>query len=143
MSKFTVAGVSTQHGVTKVRFANDLVSRYKLLSKGGHSPLELIELPKAMTKAEACQHLLDAGGVFEQWSGLIIETMGKKQGTVASKPAKAPAKAAPAKAPAKPAPAKKTVPAKPAKAPKAPKAIEDDLELEELKQLAELEDAPI
>ena len=129
MSTFTVAGVSTQYGITKVRFANDLVSRFKLLSKGGHSPLELMELPKAMTKSDACQYLLDTGGVYEQWSGLIIETMGKKQGTVASKPAKA----APAKAPAKPVPAKKAVPAK---TPKAPKAIEDDLELEELKQLA-------
>ena len=130
MSTFTVAGVSTQYGITKVRFANDLVSRFKLLSKGGHSPLELTELPRGMTKSEACQYLLDTGGVYEQWSGLIIETMGKKQGTVASKPAKAPAKSAPAKAPV---PAKKAVPAK---APKTPKAIEDDLELEELKQLA-------
>ena len=132
MSTFTVAGVSTQYGITKVRFANDLASRVKLLSKGGHSPLELMELPKAMTKAEACQHLIDVGGVFTQWSGLINETMGKKQGTVASKPVKA----APAKAPAKSVPTKKAVPAKPAKAPKTPKAIEDDLELEELKQLA-------
>ena len=137
MSTFTVVGVSTQYGVTKVRFANDLASRVKLLSKGGHSPLELMELPKAMTKAEACQHLLDTGGVFEQWSGLIIETMGKKQGTVISKPVKAKAKAAPVKA-------KTVAPAKVA-APKVVKAkvVEDDLELEELKQLAELEDAPI
>jgi len=137
MSTFTVAGVSTQYGITKVRFANDLVSRFKLLSKGGHSPLELTELPRGMTKSEACQYLLDTGGVFEQWSGLIIETMGKKQGTVISKPVKAKAKAAPAKA-------KTVAPAKVA-APKVVKAkvVEDDLELEELKQLAELEDAPI
>ena len=137
MSTFTVAGVSTQYGITKVRFANDMVSRYKLLSKGGHSPLELIEMPRGMTKSEACQYLLDTGGVFEQWSGLIIETMGKKQGTVISKPVKAKAKAAPVKA-------KTVAPAKVA-APKVVKAkvVEDDLELEELKQLAELEDAPI
>ena len=137
MSTFTVAGVSTQYGVTKVRFANDLVSRFKLLSKGGHSPLELTELPRGMTKSEACQYLLDTGGVFEQWSGLIIETMGKKQGTVASKPVKAKAKAAPVKA--------KTVAPTKVAAPKVVKAkvVEDDLELEELKQLAELEDAPI
>ena len=134
MSTFTVAGVSTQYGITKVRFANDLVSRFKLLSKGGHSPLELMELPRGMTKSEACQHLLDTGGVFEQWSGIIIETMGKKQGTVASKPVKA--KAAPVKA--------KAVAPKKVAAPKVVKAkvVEDDLELEELKQLAELEDAP-
>ena len=135
MSTFTVAGVSTQYGITKVRFANDLVSRFKLLSKGGHSPLELMELPRGMTKSEACQHLLDTGGAYEQWSGLIIETMGKKQGTVASKPVKA--KAAPVKA--------KAVAPKKVAAPKVVKAkvVEDDLELEELKQLAELEDAPI
>jgi hypothetical protein len=137
MSTFTVAGVSTQYGITKVRFANDLVSRFKLLSKGGHSPLELMELPRGMTKSEACQYLLDTGGVYEQWSGLIIETMGKKQGTVISKPVKAKAKAAPVKA-------KAVAPTKVA-APKVVKAkvVEDDLELEELKQLAELEDAPI
>ena len=134
MSTFTVAGVSTQYGITKVRFANDLVSRFKLLSKGGHSPLELMELPRGMTKSEACQHLLDTGGAYEQWSGLIIETMGKKQGTVANKPVKA--KAAPVKA--------KAVAPKKVAAPKVVKAkvVEDDLELEELKQLAELEDAP-
>lgn len=81
---FTVAGVSTQNGVTKVRFANDLVSRTKLLAKGGHSPLELIELPRPMTKAEACQHLLDVGGVFKRWEVLIEETMGKKAGAVST-----------------------------------------------------------
>jgi hypothetical protein len=137
MSTFTVVGVSTQYGVTKVRFANDLASRVKLLSKGGHSPLELIELPKAMTKAEACQHLLDVGGIFKQWSGLITETMGKKQGTVVSKPVKAKAAPAPVKA--------KAVAPKKVAAPKVVKAkvADDDLELEELKQLAELEDAPI
>jgi hypothetical protein len=135
MSTFTVVGVSTQYGVTKVRFANDLASRVKLLSKGGHSPLELIELPKAMTKAEACQHLLDVGGIFKQWAPLITETMGKKQGTVVSKPVKT--KTAPVKA--------KAVAPKKVAAPKVIKAkvVEDDLELEELKQLAELEDAPI
>jgi hypothetical protein len=137
MSTFTVAGISTQYGITKVRFANDLASRVKLLSKGGHSPLELMELPKAMTKAEACQYLLDTGGLFKQWSALINETMGKKQGTVVSKPVKAKAKAAPVKT--------KAVAPKKVAAPKAIKAkvVEDDLELEELKQLAELEDAPM
>lgn len=141
MSKFTVAGVSTQNGVTKVRFANDLVSRTKLLAKGGHSPLELIELPKAMTKEEACQHLLDVGGVFKQWSTLITETKSKKSGTVAAtKPAKAPAKKA-APAPAKKvAPAKKTAPAKAPKVTKPAKA-EEDLEVKEIKKIADMEPA--
>ena len=79
-SLFSVAGVSTQNGSTKVRFANDLASRVKLLAKGGHNPLELVSLPKAMTKAEACQHLLDIGGVSEKWRTLIDETKNKKSG---------------------------------------------------------------
>ena len=92
---FTVAGVSTQNGVTKVRFANDIVSRTKLLAKGGHLPLELIELPRPMSKAEACAHLLDVGGIFANYADLITETMNKKV-TNATPKVKAPkVKAAP------------------------------------------------
>jgi len=128
---FTVAGVSTQNGVTKVRFANDLVSRYKLLSKGGHSPLELIELPRAMTKAEACQHLLDTGGVFTQWANLIGETMGKKNGSGALLAATTPAPKVTKTA--KKVSAKK-VHAAVNKVKPAPKA-DEDLELKELTAL--------
>jgi len=126
---FSVAGVSTQNGITKVRFANDIVSRTKVLAKGGHSPLELIELPNLMTKYDACQYLLDRGGVFAQWSGLIIETMAKKDDKAPARPAKALAKkTAPAKTPAR---AKQPKITKPAKA-------EDDLEITEIKTLAEV-----
>lgn len=132
MSNFTVVGVSTQHGITKVRFANDIVSRTKLLAKGGHSPLELIELPEAMTKADACAHLLKVGGVFAQWSDLINETMGKKTATPvvakATKVAVAPkAKVTPVKATK---PVAKTVKINKAK-------VEEDLEVTEIKELAE------
>jgi len=127
---FTVAGVSTQYGSTKVRFANDLASRVKLLAKGGHDPLELVQLPKAMTKAEACQYLLELGGVFAQWDSLLKDTMGKKSRTAATKAPKV------AKVPTKvKAPAKTKV----VKQPKiivAPKAEDEDLEIEELKQIA-------
>jgi len=129
MSNFTVVGVSTQHGITKVRFANDIVSRTKLLAKGGHSPLELIELPKAMTKADACAHLLKVGGVFAQWSDLINETMGKKVGTPKV------VKAAPAPK-AKVAPVKATKPAEKAVKINKTKVVED-LEVTEIKELAE------
>ena len=136
-SYFTVAGVSTQHGNTKVRFANDLASRVKLLSKGGHDPLELVQLPKAMTKAEACQYLIQLGGVFTQWQSLIIETMDKKSGIPAVQKAAAVPKAPKvAKAQASTdAPAK----VKAVKQPKivvAPKAEDEDLEITELKQIA-------
>ena len=58
---FTVAGVATQNGNTKVRFANDLVARVKILAKNGCTNINLIELPKAMTKLEALQYLQSQG----------------------------------------------------------------------------------
>jgi len=53
---FAVAGTSTHNGVTKLRFANDLVSRIKILDKNGHINVNLLELPKAMTKAEVVEY---------------------------------------------------------------------------------------
>jgi len=55
---FTVAGVSTNKGVTKVRFANDFVARIKILDKNGHTDVNLKEFDKAMTKAEICKTLI-------------------------------------------------------------------------------------
>ena len=56
---FTVAGVSRNNGVIKVRFCSDKVLRIKNLQKQGDTDIDLIELPKPMTKPEACQFLLD------------------------------------------------------------------------------------
>jgi hypothetical protein len=58
---FTVAGTATQNGTTKVRFANDLVSRVKILTKNGCTNINLIELPRPMTKLEALRHLQEVG----------------------------------------------------------------------------------
>ena len=55
---FEVAGVSTLNGVTKVRFANDYVGRFKILIKNGHDDINLIELGEKLTKAQICQALL-------------------------------------------------------------------------------------
>ena len=55
---FEVAGTSTLNGITKVRFANDYVGRFKILVKNGHDNIELIELGEKMTKAEICQMLI-------------------------------------------------------------------------------------
>jgi len=57
MDLFKVGGVSTHNGKTKVRFANDLVSRVKMLVKGNHQDINLMELPAAMTKGEVVKHL--------------------------------------------------------------------------------------
>lgn len=56
--RFAVAGISTQEGSTKVRFAND-AARVKILIKNGHTDIELIDLPHEMTKAEIAQYMVD------------------------------------------------------------------------------------
>jgi hypothetical protein len=55
---FSVAGVSTLSGKTKIRFANDAM-RIKILAKNGHTDVELVDLPREMTKGEIAQHLYE------------------------------------------------------------------------------------
>jgi len=57
MKLFTVAGVSKLNGQFKARFAND-ITRVKVLDKNGHTDINLIELPAAMDKETAVEHLL-------------------------------------------------------------------------------------
>ena len=59
---FTVAGtVTNADGTVKVRFANDLVARIKILNKNNCTNINLVELPSAMTKLQALQHLQSLG----------------------------------------------------------------------------------
>ncbi len=58
--KFAVAGVSTLNGKTKIRFANDAM-RVKILAKNGHQDVDLVELPREMTKTEIAAHLVEIG----------------------------------------------------------------------------------
>ena len=59
---FTVAGTAKNpNGTVKARFANDLVARIKILNKAGCVDINLVELPRAMTKLEALQHLQTLG----------------------------------------------------------------------------------
>jgi hypothetical protein len=67
--KFAVAGVSTQAGKTKVRFANDS-TRIKILVKNGHTDIELVDLPHEMTKAEIAEHMHSTG--FGQGNPAIL-----------------------------------------------------------------------
>ncbi len=58
METFKVAGTSKlPTGETKVRFANDM-TRVKVLLKGGHTDIDLVELPKAMTKEDIVAYLI-------------------------------------------------------------------------------------
>ena len=54
---YTVAGTSSFNGKTKVRFANDYVSRFKILTKNGHENIEIMELDSAMSKGDICKFL--------------------------------------------------------------------------------------
>ena len=97
---FTVAGTSNRQGEVKVRFANDLVSRIKALHRAGHTDVNLIELPRAMTKLEALQYLKEQG-ITEGDAGYAVsnklaeKTKVAKKGEVKVAGAKVAAKAAP------------------------------------------------
>ena len=55
---FTVVGTAvTADGTTKPRWANDLASRVKILSKAGCTDINLHELPQPMTKLAALEWL--------------------------------------------------------------------------------------
>jgi hypothetical protein len=54
---FSVAGITILNGNAKVRFANDMVRRIKILTKTGATRVDFVELPSAMTKIEALKYL--------------------------------------------------------------------------------------
>jgi hypothetical protein len=81
---FTVAGTATHAGVTKVRFANDLVARIKILAKAGATDINLVELPTPMTKLEALQYLQTLG-ITDGDAGYAVSTKLTEKTKVAKK----------------------------------------------------------
>ena len=81
MDKFSVAGTSKlPSGDTKVRFAND-ITRVKVLIKGGHEEIDLIELPYAMTKPEVINYLMSidfADGDVNKATAIQAEAVKRK-----------------------------------------------------------------
>ena len=57
---YTFAGMSVLRGELKVRFANSQ-ARARQLSKLGDTDVNIVELPQAMDKVAAVQHLLGIG----------------------------------------------------------------------------------
>jgi hypothetical protein len=136
MSKlFSHAGTSRLNGVVKARFANDAM-RVKVLTKGGHTEVNLIEFIEPLTKEAAIRKLIEvnfADGNAEVQAALEAELDKRTEQPKAEKAPKAvKAKAAP-KAKAKPI----TIEGIKAKAPKSTKS-KAQVEAE----LANLEDAP-
>lgn len=78
MKTFTVAGVSINKGVVKVRFCSDLVLRIKNLQKQGDTDIQLVELPQPLDKWQACEFLLNSGQ-FTKYASEIVEIQGKKE----------------------------------------------------------------
>jgi hypothetical protein len=113
--QFSVIGVSTLNGDTKVRFANDTM-RIKILSKNGHTAIQLIELSETMTKVDAVKTIKELPEFADiNAQDAIMEYLAKndKTATVVVKQAvKAAVVTKPAKAAVVTKPAKAAAPAK-------------------------------
>jgi hypothetical protein len=82
---FTVAGTATNpDGTTKARFANDLVSRVKILTKNNCTNINLVELPQPMTKLEALRHLQQLG-ITEGDAGFAVSNKLAEKAKLAKK----------------------------------------------------------
>ena len=57
-SLYTVSGITTDsNGDCKVRWTQDLIRRTKLFIKQGYTRVDLVDLPRPMTKLEALSHI--------------------------------------------------------------------------------------
>ena len=82
---FTVAGTArNSDGTVKARFANDLVARIKILNKAGCTDINLVELPRAMTKLEALQYLTEQG-ITEGDAGFAVASKLAEKAKIAKK----------------------------------------------------------
>ena len=77
---FNIVGTSNLNGTTKVRWANDLVTRFKMLHKGGHLDIELFELPEAMTKLDGLKYMAnDRMFASAEDQAIIADTIADKE----------------------------------------------------------------
>ena len=133
VAKYNFGGISKRIGQFKVRVGQgDMVTRIKMMIKEEHTEIDLIEFPNKLTKAQVCEELLKIER-FQNFKDVIQETLDKKSSVAAPKATKAPPTPKVA-----PVPAQKKVTAgkqKPKVVLAKPQKQEDDLVLEELKQL--------
>lgn len=120
MSTFKVAGTSSLNGVTKVRFANDML-RVKVLEKNGHKNVDLVEFVTPLTKEQAVAKLIEMD--FAKGDKVIQDALVNALDKRTEKPAPAPK----AKATVKKGPTMDAIKAK-AKAVKAKPAVDTELE---------------
>lgn len=123
MSTFKVAGTSSLNGVTKVRFANDML-RVKVLEKNGHKNVDLVEFMTPLTKEQAVAKLIEMD--FAKGDKVIQDALVNALDKRTAQPAKA-TKVAKAPAKAKKGPTMDAIKAK-AQAVKAKPAVDKELE---------------
>jgi len=121
MSTFKVAGTSSLNGVTKVRFANDML-RVKVLEKNGHKNVDLVEFMTPLTKEQAVAKLIEMD--FAKGDKVIQDALVNALDKRTAQPVKA---TKVAKAPAKKGPTMDAIKAK-AQAVKAKPAVDKELE---------------
>jgi hypothetical protein len=104
MKKFKFVGVSRlPNGTIKARFANDAL-RVKVLAKGGHTDIDLVELVTPLTKEEAVAKLIEmdfAKGRAEVQLALDSEVDKRAPKAANKQPKKTKEAKKPKKAPAK------------------------------------------
>lgn len=69
---YSVAGVSVWKGIMKVRFANTLENRIKVLSRNEHTDIRLVEVTPG-TKAEVARQLLADENFQDKWAQDTIQ----------------------------------------------------------------------
>jgi len=82
MDKFTVVGFSTFGGKLKLRFANDLVTRYKVLQRNGHTDATLMELAAPTDKVTAAKALAERFDGRPEVLEAVTEFLGKRKAKV-------------------------------------------------------------
>ena len=85
MDKFTVVGFSTFGGKLKLRFANDLVTRYKVLQRNGHTDATLMELTAPTDKISAAKALAEKFDGRPEVLEAVNQFLGKRNGKAAPK----------------------------------------------------------
>lgn len=77
MKTFTIAGTSNLNGVTKLRVANGTIKhRTDVLTRSGHTEINLVELPSPMTRDEARAFLeLSGSGTKVDRAYEVVGTM--------------------------------------------------------------------
>ena len=67
---FTVVGTSVLNGAVKIRFANGLTKRIRVLARNGHSNIALVECD-AMFKLDAAKYALTQEQFSEEQRAVI------------------------------------------------------------------------